>query len=125
MRRAGLALLITLGLVQPSVASDPWTPDAKLIAKIEAAMHIPDSSGDGSPSVRKYARYYTGKTEGGRHIIEGLLLLPPAASARPGVYIVSGNKMPLGIQDGGCTEVRLQYDVAASKFLFVRCNGLA
>ena len=114
-------LLVAIGLAcETASASDAWTPDAKVIAKIEAAIRIPDNS-----SVAQYARFYAGKSAAGHHIVEGILLLPDAASAKPGVYIRASSKMPLGIMDGGCTEVNLQYDVTASRFLFTQCNGVA
>jgi hypothetical protein len=123
MRLVVVALLCAVGFGSSVNAAEDWVPDAKSVAKVETAIRIP-RDGRTPPPLDPYARYYAGKILGGRRIIEGMLLLPEA-SQQPGVYIRSGDKMPLGIMDGGCAEVRLRYDVAASKVLFIQCNGLA
>jgi hypothetical protein len=125
MRKSGLILFGTLSLTSSAAVSSDWTPDANLIAKLEAAVHIPSNDGHAPTPLVGYARYYAGKLIKGRRVIDGMLLLPDTASEKPGVYIRSSSKMPLGIMDGGCTEVTLRYDVTASRFLFTRCNGVA
>jgi len=124
MRIAAVALLFAIGLVSSADAVADWMPDVELIAKLERAIRIPNVYGR-PPQLADYARYYTGTVLKGRKMIEGMLLLPDAASAKRGVYIRSAEQMPLGISDGGCTEVRLLYDVTTAKVLTIQCNGVA
>ena len=124
MRIAVVALLIAMSLIGSAYAFADWAPDVQLIAKLENAIRIPNVYGR-PPQLAEYARYYTGTVVKGRRAVKGVFLLRGAASAKPGIYIRSAKQMPLGINDGGCTEVQLLYDVTAAKVLTIQCNGLA
>jgi hypothetical protein len=134
------ASLLTAALFATAAVAAP-PPDRATIATIERLVQLPD----GARPLRSYDRWYLYRTVSGRRMVEGLYLgteyedlrerqaqgeapsWKAASQQRPGrVHPVSNAwEMPAGIDDGGCDEVHVLYDVAASRVTKVACNGLA
>jgi hypothetical protein len=122
-----IRLLLTLPLLQAAspaftqgAAADEtdWTPDAALIAKLEAGLKVSMLPGIvlSTEQLRRYDRYYTGVTVNGRKQISGRLIVPPNHETNPqtGVHITDNKYMPR-LRGGGCSNITVTYYVDQDK----------
>jgi hypothetical protein len=120
-------LLATLIIAATATAATPpltfwraseggWTPKRALIARLEARFVMPKGAGP----LAAYHRAYAGSVEHGRRVVIGLL----EKGGRPGVQIVSIHHLPQ-IDDGGCTFIDVEYDVAADRLEPLECHRMA
>jgi hypothetical protein len=70
-------------------------------------------------SMRDYSRFYYGTARDGKRLIERVFLSPAIEKFRnpivpSGIQIVPGS-MVVGIGDGGCIEVNVEFDVQSKK----------
>jgi hypothetical protein len=129
MVRAALFAAIFTTLSISAFASpptgEPWLPSPADVARVEAKVTLPA----GASPMNAYVRYYAGVSTNGRQIIRGVYLVTAVVKdmhqdARPGVRIVTERDIP-EIEDGGCHQVNLEYDVATDSITRIRCNGVA
>jgi hypothetical protein len=140
MRVAVFSACLMMAALFAAAASAAPPPDRATIATIERLVKLPA----GARPLRSYDRWYLYRTVSGRRMVEGLYLgteyedmrerqarndpefWKAASQQRPGrVHPVSNAwEMPAGIDDGGCDEVHVLYDVAAGRVTRVACNGL-
>jgi hypothetical protein len=104
---------------------EPWLPSPADVARLEAKVTLPA----GASPMGAYVRYYAGTTKDGKQIIRGVYLVTAVVKdmhqdARPGVRIVTERDIP-EIEDGGCHQVNVEYDVATDTITRIRCNGQA
>jgi hypothetical protein len=104
---------------------EPWLPSPVDIQRVEAKVILPV----GASPMNAYVRYYAGTTKEGRQIIRGVYLVVTVVKdmhqdARPGIRLVTERDIP-EIEDGGCHQVNLEYDVATDAVTRIRCNGQA
>ncbi len=134
MTRALFAVLSCASLVCAGGAAmaEPWAPDQQTIARLEAALQIPDwgrstQYPDGHvPAVSEYGRYYTGEAFDGRKMVFAeLVSLDSGPQIEPGIHLVNSVAAFPGIEDGGCHVVSLVYDVDAARVIGLRCNATA
>jgi hypothetical protein len=95
-----------------------WLPTNDEIAFVEAHVRLPA----GASPVAKYERYYTGTWVSGRRIVIAVFLRRGGST---GVHIRRSRDMPIGIQDGGCAEVTVYFDIGAKHQTGAYCNGVA
>jgi hypothetical protein len=105
-----------------SVAAVPaeeseWVPAESLVREIDAEIQLPDGAFPRS----EYARYYAPFT---RKDLRSLVAVYIHDPQQAGVKLVKRTEMPV-VLDGGCSVIRLQYDVQARKLLVIACNGRA
>jgi hypothetical protein len=122
--------VIALSLAAPSAlaqddGSGHWLPERATIEQIEAKLTLPA----GASPLNTYVRYYSGVTEQGRKIIRGVYLVVAVVrnaqqDSRPGIRIVVPRDIP-EIDDGGCHQVNVEYDVASAAVTGIHCNGVA
>lgn len=93
-----------------------WTPTPALVVDVEARLALPE----GAAPMDSYGRYYYGKFKHGRRVLVGEFV----QDLSPGVHIISPTHAPR-ILDGGCSVIRLVYDVAQKKVTALFCNGNA
>jgi len=108
-----------------------WTPDAAMVARVEAFMQTHMPSREGSATLRKplrledFARYYAGVFDSrGRKMVRGVFVGFDAEHYPRGSHIVPENDLPM-ILDGGCGIIEVQFDVEAGRAPWAACNGLA
>lgn len=114
-----LWLLAGAACAQTGPPEQPWwTPDAALIARLEAGLRINPGSLPGYTSsitypIAQYNRYYAGVTVGGRRWIRGVLLLPPNREDKleTGVHVTDRTWLPPLPPGGGCAHVTVIYQV--------------
>jgi hypothetical protein len=104
---------------------EPWLPSPAEVQRLEAKVTLPQ---DASP-MTAYVRYYAGTTRDGKQVIRGVYLVVAVVrdmkqDARPGIRIVTERDIP-EIDDGGCHQVNIDYDVATDTITRIRCNGQA
>lgn len=129
LRRLGLVVVFAAFPAWSGIASNPtdpneWTPDAQTISHIDALalkLELPKEFG----SIGDYSRFYYGTMHAGRKVIIGTFVSPQVQKAEhrrvtSGIHIVP-ESMPIGIADGGCMQVNLEYDVQ-SQNVESRCN---
>lgn len=117
--------------VAPPSELPKWTPDAALAGRIEAAMQ--DYLKRAYPRLTPldaYSRYYWGVTIDGKPVVRGNVLLLGARAASidpvlaPGVHLASDWDNGPHLFDGGCSNIRISYDVNAGKFRELDCDGM-
>ena len=113
-----IGLAVVLMLSGTAAASQSYVPDLKTIATIESKIRIPRQPGMKRVPLARWVRYYTGSLMFGRKMVAGTYVL---SGAKPGIYIVTPNRMPARAT-GGCEVVHVLYDVAAA-LPSVYCNG--
>jgi hypothetical protein len=106
--------------------TDPneWTPDEKTVTRVDAMalkLELPKEFG----SISYYSRFYYGTVRSGHKVIEGIFLSPLVQKAMhrnadSGIHVVP-ESMAVGIADGGCMEVNLEFDVQSEK-IESHCN---
>ena len=104
---------------------EPWLPSPGDIQRVEAKVTLPA----GASPMNAYVRYYAGTTHDGHQIIRGVYLVTAVVKdmhqdSRPGIRIVTERDIP-EIDDGGCHQVNVEYDVATDTVTRIRCNGQA
>lgn len=104
------------GQQAPPTEQPYWTPDAALIAKLEAGLRIIPGTLPGYTSsitypLAQYNRYYAGVTVNGQRWIRGVLLLPPNREDKPqtGVHVTDLPWLPRLPPGGGCAHVTVTY----------------
>lgn len=118
--RKRLAVICTLLSVSAWAAPQMRSLSLDDIRRVESLVKMPP----GARSIESYNRFYAIKVENGREIIWGKFFPTTSDLPPPTVHIVAAEKMPAGIQDGGCLQVNLFYDVRDAKITFIGCNGL-
>ncbi len=132
-----LSSLVGLAISSPATAA---APDPALVARIERSVTLPAGAG----ALDSYDRYYAPGVFFGRKAIVGVYLATyvgdhrvrfqrgehgaqPRPSERKGRVrlVAEAAQLPEGIMDGGCAEIHIAWDLAASRILTVQCNGLA
>ena len=103
-----------------------WTPDAALIARIEAGLRMqPGSESKVHFELSQYDRYYYGATgRGGFRIVRGVLIMPPNREDHPktGVHITEKKYLPQ-LHGGGCAHVYVFYN-AEKDFSSAQCDEI-
>ncbi|WP_454831483.1 hypothetical protein [Pseudoxanthomonas wuyuanensis] len=84
-----------------------------VIAELERVLAMPEGASD----LRGYTRYYS-ESSSGR--LQGIFIL----DGDGGVHIVPPEKLPR-IFDGGCSVVRLEYEMPTKQVVSISCAGSA
>jgi hypothetical protein len=127
MLRGLVVLVAVMAMANSAIAQQvQWVLSERDILQLESAAPKEDwgQQSHYTPplSMERYTRYYAENIVGGHHIIEGEFVASPELDG--GIHILSSkDRLPL-IMDGGCNIVRFTYDLDASKFTYIRCNGV-
>ena len=107
-----LLLASSVNAQNPPSQEPYWTPDAAMIAKLEAGLRIISLPKQTSYQLTQYDRYYAGVTNNGRRQIIGKWILPPNREDNPktGIHITDMKYMPK-LRGGGCANLRVTYYV--------------
>jgi hypothetical protein len=108
-----LLLLASTANPQNLPSEEPyWTPDAAMIAKLEAEIKIFALPKQATYPVTQFDRYYAGVTIKGGREIRGRLILPPDREDSPktGIHITDVKYLPQ-LRGGGCANVYVTYYV--------------
>ena len=118
MIRLALSLALATSISHAALAakSTEHKPRMADVVALERAVRLPK----GAESIRAYARYYSLSDEDGHSILVGDYLLQ--APDPPGRYL---RPVPGQMQDGGCSVVRVRFDLTKRRVLGALCNGLA
>ncbi len=129
MVRAAFLATILAVVSLPALAipnsGEVWLPSMAEVQHVESKVTMPD----GAQAMSAYVRYYAGITVDGRKVIYGVYLATGVVrdmkqDPRPGIRIVTAREVP-EIDDGGCSQVNVEFDVASDTVTRVRCNGQA
>ena len=108
---ACLCVQLPLAKSQP-YPDPPWTLDSAVVRTLEAKILMPG----GAQRIEAYTRYYEPGYDNGRRIVFGVL------TANGDKQIHTSGNLPI-ILDGGCSVVKLAFDVAASQMMYIACGG--
>lgn len=106
-------------------SGEAWLPSMAEVQHVESKVTMPD----GAQAMSAYVRYYAGITVEGRKVIYGVYLATGVVrdmkqDPRAGIRIVTAREVP-EIEDGGCSQVTVEFDVTSDSVTRIRCNGLA
>ena len=137
LRKTYTATALLLAAVVSARAS---SLDLATVERIEKSVQLPAHS----RPVDGYDRYYAPDTVSGRKVIVGLYLATDIADERERYregnrdywkggpprkgqrhLLLNASLLPDGIDDGGCEEIHVYWDVSNAKIAGIFCNGPA
>lgn len=128
MRRLTIpAALVALAMQAGAPAAEPgepyWTPDAALIAKLEASVKIRGFPGARQYELAQYDRYYAGVTYNGQRQVTGRLIIPPNREDNPatGIHVTDEKYLP-NLHGYGCANVHVTYYVESNQS-YAQCTA--
>jgi hypothetical protein len=97
-------------LVRTAPDEPYWTPDAGVLAKLEAGLKISPMLHQTTFQLAQYDRYYAGVTINQRRAVRGRLIVPPNRDDHPktGIHVTDMKYMPQ-LLGGGCANVNVTY----------------
>ncbi len=85
------------------------------IAAVESTISLPK----GAARLHEYARYYSEGVGASTRLL-GVYIL----NGSNDVHIVPFEELPK-VLDGGCSVIRLEYDIETKQVIYISCNGVA
>lgn len=122
---AAVLAVISLPALAIPTSGEVWLPSLAEVQHVESKVTMPE----GAQPMSAYVRYYAGITVDGKKTIYGVYLATGVVrdmkqDPRPGIRIVTAREVP-EIDDGGCSQVTVEFDVASDSVTRIRCNGQA